>query len=562
MKRISALLIAALVMFVFTLPFLPAAYAAGSSVEIVRGPSSYEVPAGHNIRLMTAASGSGLNFEWFIRFGGKDYPAFTSQETSGAPVYDCFDSCTETITVEDGAVVSYLELDKVKLSLSGSQVYCIVRGGSGVAVTSRAYVTVRPETEICDPDEFSVKNLVYNQGELCKYAIKRTTYDDSADYHYTWYTTKVCELSTIKASEDTYDSSVFVVDTGDPGTFYITCMVEKTSGGKTNRSYSNLARFVVAETDSDPSYTMGIEVNNAPSKKSYKVGDAINLSGLTLRGMTGQGYFNVSDTNKVEVYPNNIYSTEQKSLTVVYDECAASFPISVSSSAGTKFSIHAVSETDYVTYIPKEPFSLKVAADNANQEVFYSWFISNENGVMMEQVASGDELKFPNGLSVSDVNIMKYYLCMAECDGVQSSILFSVQLRAPDTPEDPTQPPKPTPSPVPTPTPSPTPTGEPKTQAPSTQEPATLEPGTAAPTDDPATQPPEATAETTDQPADNTGSDPAVTQSSGPDAKTAVPENDKSSRKLSNGAIIGIAGGLFGAIIAVGVIVIIAIKRK
>ncbi len=534
MKRFFSLItvICALALMITTM--LPPAYAA-EETSIVASPTSYMIPSGGDVTFMTEAKGEGLNFEWFIRYNGKDFPAFAAQETAGAKVYEAFDSAT--LSREGNQ--SSLKLSGVKDDLNNAGIYCIVRGSSGIAVTTVAIVQVAPAATTCDATEMHLWNINVKENSFIKYAL-RTYEEEGATYHYTWYRTSTDDLSTIKADADSDDSMVLILDTQHAGTFYMTCMVEKTKGGKTNRTYSSLARVVIAEENADPSYTMGVEVQNAPSKKAYKVGENIDVSGLTLRGMTGQGYFTISDTSKVKVFPNNIYSTEQNSLAVVYDGCAASVPISVSPNAGTKFGIYAVSELNYTTYIPNQEFSLEAAAQNANSEVTFKWYNSDENGSQGSLLGSGSKYTFKKGIPVSEAAKTAYYLCVAECDGISDSLLFSTMLMPPDTPDDPTDAPA---------------TAAPATDVPATDAPATAVPATGVPaTQAPATGVP---AEPTEAP---TGS--AVNETAEPAATQGGQSGPVRSGGLSTGALIGIIGGILGAGIIIGISIIIAAKIK
>ena len=555
MKRFFSLITIICALALMASIVLPPAYAA-EETSIVYSPTSYMIPSGHDVTFMTEAKGNGLNFEWFIRYNGKDYPAFAAQETAGAKVYEAFDSATLS---RDGNQ-SFLNLSGVKDALNNAGIYCIVRGQTGIAVTTVAIVQVASAASTCDANEMHLLNLNVKENSFVKYAL-RTNEEEGATYHYTWYRASTDDLTTIKTDVNSDDSMVLILDTQTPSTFYMTCMVEKTAGGKTNRTYSSLAKVVVAEENADPSYTMGIEIQSGPAKKNYKVGDNIDISGLTLRGMTGQGYYDVSDTGKIKVFPNNIYSTEQNSLAVVYDGCAVSVPISVSSGAGTKFSIYAVSALNYVTYIPNNEFSLEAAAQNANSEVTFKWYSSDENGSQGSLLASGSKYNFKNGIPVSDAAKTTYYLCVAECDGISDSLLFSTMLMPPDTPDDPTAVPA---------------TDVPATQAPATQAPATQDPATAAPaTGEPGTStevPTEPPAGNTDEPAategEQSGTDatPAATGDQGdtqPKPTGNTPEQSgRSGGGLSTGAVIGIICGILGAGIIIGIAIIIAAKIK
>ncbi|MBP5631146.1 MAG: hypothetical protein J6Y21_00075 [Clostridia bacterium] len=544
MKRIFSLItvICAFVLMISTV--LPPAYAA-EETSIVASPTSYMIPSGGDVTFMTEAKGESLNFEWFIRYNGKDFPAFAAQETAGAKVYEAFDSAT--LSREENQ--SFLKLSGVNDDLNNAGIYCIVRGSAGIAVTTVAIVQVAPAAATCDATEMHLRNINVKENSFIKYAL-RTYEEEGATYHYTWYRTSTDDLSTIKADVNSDDSMVLILDTQQAGTFYMTCMVEKTRGGKTNRTYSSLARVVIAAENADPSYTMGVEVQKAPSKKAYKVGESIDISGLTLRGMTGQGYFTVSDTDKIKVFPNNIYSTEQNSLAVVYDGCAASVPVNVSPNAGTKFGIYAVSELNYTTYIPNQEFSLEAAAQNANSEVTFKWYNSDENGSQGSLLGSGSKYTFKNGIPVSDAAKTAYYLCVAECDGISDSLLFSTMLMPPDTPDDPTDAPA---------------TAVPATDVPATGVPATDVPATAAPaTDIPATQEPATQAPATGDPAEPTEAPtgPAVNETSAPAATEGGQSAPVRSGGLSTGALIGIIGGILGAGIIIGIAIIIAAKIK
>ncbi|MBO4326134.1 MAG: hypothetical protein J5950_02545 [Clostridia bacterium] len=432
MKRFLVLITVLLTAAFMIAASLPV-YAEPEATSVRRSPSNYQVPEGHDITFMTEAKGSDLMFEWFIRYQGKDFPVFATPETIGSPVYDCFTSA-ELTPAEN---ISYLKLSEVKKALDGSQIYCIVRGANGIAITALSYINVESGGNICDPNEISLHNLIFPQGELCKYAMKIVE-DEGAEYHYTWYTTNVNDITTIKVDEDTYDSTVFVMDTGTAGTVFVTCMVEKTAGGKTNRSLTGLTRFVIEEQDSDPTYTMSVEVMNMPARTEYTVGDNIDAEGLKLRAWTGQGYLDVTGSDKIQIFPNNIYSIEQKSLAAVYDCCAVAVPVNVSAgeSAETgKFSIAPVSQPEYIAEKAGEPFSLEVEAVNANQEVNYKWFESDKDGSVGKQVGSGKTLWLNSGLTEDDGGVM-YYLCVGECDGALSTQLFKVQLRTSGDPSN------------------------------------------------------------------------------------------------------------------------------
>lgn len=512
LKKVSAILIAVALLTVL----IPAAglnvFADAEPTAIVSGPSNYTVPEGGSVTLETVAKGTGLSFEWFIRFKGTDYPLMTTPETAGAPFSQFIDSAG----VSSDAASGTLTLDNVRKGLDGSEIYCIVRGADGVAVTSRAILTVSGDPDCLSATPMSLKNLTVTQYKLVKYALNYVPANDGSEFEFTWYVTSVDDITTIKASPDSDDSSVLVVDTAIPGVYFYTCKVTKTNSlypGKSNVSYSNLAKFIITEENTDPDYTMGIQITKEPAKKNYTVGDKPDTDGIGIRAFTGQGFFDVkpdSAENKTAVYPNNIYSTEQKDIVVVYDGCAASVPVSVSPKAGGVFSIYAVSGTEYSTYIPGQAFSLKVAAKNANSDVTFSWYASDKDGFKGELVDEGSELPFPSGLPESLVNQTNYYLCVGNCDGAESSVLFSVILMAPDSSE---------------------------TAAPATAAPATGDPGTAAPATD-------ATA-------------------TAAEAKTDAPSAGGGG--LSKGAIIGIicvSAGLFAVILIVVILSVVASKKK
>ena len=241
MKRIFSLItvICAFVLMISTV--LPPAYAA-EETSIVASPTSYMIPSGGDVTFMTEAKGESLNFEWFIRYNGKDFPAFAAQETAGAKVYEAFDSAT--LSREENQ--SFLKLSGVNDDLNNAGIYCIVRGSAGIAVTTVAIVQVAPAAATCDATEMHLRNINVKENSFIKYAL-RTYEEEGATYHYTWYRSSTDDLSTIKADVNSDDSMVLILDTQQAGTFYMTCMVEKTRGGKTNRTYSSLARVVIAE---------------------------------------------------------------------------------------------------------------------------------------------------------------------------------------------------------------------------------------------------------------------------------------------------------------------------
>ena len=540
MKRTLSIITTVIFALILIISAVPAVTAA-EQTKIVRSPSTYTVPQGHSVTYLTEAEGTGLTFDWYIRYKGLDYPLMPTQDTAGAEFRSYYSSVEYNVDGNEATVT----LNDVKIELDGAQIYCIVRGQNGTAVTSRAYVTVSTAANCVDATPFSIKNLVWKQNELCKYAVKITE-ESGYNYRYDWYETSVNELSTIMISPDTDDSKVFIVDTSNPGTKYYVCMVTKTSedGKKVNISYSNVARFTIYEADSDPSYTMGIEITKKPSVNEYVTGMQPALDGISVRATTGQGYYDLSaeDISRLEIYPNNICTSELNRLTVSYDGCEASFPISVA--GASKFSIYAVSEQEYSTYYAGQPFTLEAGAKDANSSVKYRWYMSDENGFKGELVDEGAEFEFKDGIPASMVNEMQYYLCVGECDGVTSELLFTVILLPMGIEE--TEPPVQTDVPA---------TDVPATDVPATDEPSTDVPGTDGPADE--TQPPADATENTDN-----GNKTAEPQSTG-DNQSGQSGNSSDKKALNTGLILGIAIGLFVAALAALIVsVVLSVKKK
>ncbi len=539
MKRLLPIFITAIFALTLIISSVPAVTAA-EQTKIVRSPSTYTVPQGHNVTYLTEAEGTGLNFDWYIRYDGLDYPLMTSQDTVDLEFRSFYSSVEFNV---DGNV-STVTLYDVDIKLDGAQIYCVVRGQNGTAVTSRAYITVSADANCVDATPFSLKNLVWEQGGLCKYAVKITE-ESGYNYSYDWYVTSVNELSTIMISPDTYDSSVFIVDTSAPKTIYHVCMVTKTSedGKKVNISYSNVARFTIYEADSDPSYTMGIEITKNPSVNEYVTGMLPVLNGISVRAMTGQGYYDLSaeDISRLEIYPNNICTSELNYLAVSYDGCEASFPINVT--GASNFSIYAVSEQEYSTYYSGVPFALEAGAKDANSSVKYRWYMSDENGFKGELVDEGAKFEFKDGIPASMVNEFQYYLCVGECDGVTSELLFTVILLPMGIEE--TEPPIQTDMPA---------TDVPATSVPATDVPATEIISTDVPATDIA-----ATGSTQTDPA---ATAIPVTDSPATANTSASVSSGSDNKSFSSGLIIGISAGLFVAALAAMIVTIVLINKR
>ncbi|MBO5077749.1 MAG: hypothetical protein J5584_09170 [Clostridia bacterium] len=562
MKKVFAVLTALMLLAGMMLSALPAA--AAEPLEIVNGPSNYVVPEGMNVMYSVNATGSDLSYEWFLRYQGADYPLMDTPETISASWHDYIDGVTLSPTGAD------ITLENVKLGLDGAKIYCIVNGSGSVAVTGLAHISVQKvtKTTLKHITKFAVKHVVNTTlDKLVKIPVKITE-ESGYDYAYQWYETHDGTLEHIQAL--LYENEmVLIPDTSKTGTKYYVCMVEVSKGGQKLYGYTEVCRVNVRDPNEDSALTSGVDLQKEPNKKTYKGGEAIDLSGIRMRVYSEQGFWDLTDKSKISVYPNNVYSSEQKRLVVEYDGFAAQYNITVSggASAGSSFSIYPVSEQHYYTYIPHEAFSLEAAAKNANGEVTFKWYESNEKGERKELYAEGSRVDFPNGLYIEEATIHRYYLCVATCDGKEDSLLFSALLIPPDynPPDDPTN--------APTSKPTDPPTAVPATAVPATEVPATAAPATQVPGGDATAVPGDyATAEpgvdVTPEPGDDVTAEPGgdATAVPGGDA-TTVPggSSGKDKDNGKNAEIIKgviIAGGILGAAVIIGVFMLIISKKK
>ncbi len=561
MKKIFAVLTAVMLAAGMLLPALPAA--AAEPLEIVNGPSNYVVPEGMNVTYSVNATGSDLRYEWFLRYGGADYPLMDTPETISASWHDYVDAVTLSPTGAD------ITLENVKYGLDGSKIYCIVNGSGSVAVTGLAYISVQKTTSttLRHITPFGVKHLVSTTlDKLVKVPVKIVE-EDGYTYKYQWYETHDGRLETIKALPYE-DSMVLIPDTSAVGTRYYVCMVETYKGNQRLHGYTEVCKINVSDPGEDSSFTSGVDLQSKPKKLSYKGGEAIDLTGIKMRVYSEQGFFDLTDKSKINVYPNNVYSPEQKRLVAEYDGFAAEFGIKVEggASAGGSFSIYPVSEQEYYTYSPNKAFSLEAAAKDANGEVSFVWYKSNKDGERKEICAQGSKLNFPNGLKMEEEGILNYYLCVATCDGKEETLLFYAILMAPDynPPDDPT----PSPSPSPSPTAAAPVTPVPATVVPATVVPATSVPATGAPaTDAPATAEPGGDAtlvpddDATAVPGGDTATAPGDNAATAPGSGSGN-EKDRSARKAELLKSVLLAGGIIGGAAIICVLMVIVSKKK
>ena len=590
MKKVFAILTAVMLAAGMLLSVLPVA--AAEPLEIVNGPSNYIVPEGMNVMYSVNANGSDLSYEWFLRYKGADYPLLDAMETISASWHDYIDAVTLSPTGAD------ITLENVKYGLDGAEIFCIVNGSGSVAVAGPAHIAVQKvtKTTLKKITKFAVKHVVNTtKDKLVKIPVKITE-EAGYTYSYQWYETHDGKLEHIQAL--LYENEmVLIPDTSKTGTKYYVCMVEVSKNGQKLSGYTEVCRVNVRDPNEDSPITTGVDLQKEPSKKAYKGGDAIDLSGIRMRVYSEQGFWDLTDKSLLKVYPNNIYSIEQKRLVVEYDGFAAQYSITVSggASAGSNFSIYAVSEQEYYTYIPREAFSLEAAAKNANSGVTFKWYESNEKGERKELYAEGSKVNFPNGLYVEEVNIPRYYLCVGTCDGKEDSLLFMALLMPADyDPGDDDPTPSPTQGTNPTPTTEPKPTAVSNPTDPPTAVPATAVPATAVPPSDaPATAAPatsvlgenvtavpggnktaepgvdatavpgdDATAEpgvdTTAEPGTDATAEPAATPGSG--SQNGNNKDSSKNAEIIKGVII--AGGILGAAVIVGVFLLIISKMK
>ena len=535
-----------------TLALICACFATGTvsfaddPVSIERSPSGYMIPEGSGVTYTVVASGNVSAYEWYIRYDNRDYPAMPTEDTASAQ----WRQYVGSVTV--GTPGNQLTLNGVKKELDGAFIYCIARGEANLAVSSLAPILVGASA-VPGASPVSILHTVNTEKDkLLKLAL-RITEEDGFTYEYTWYSSHDRNIENIKAvpnqSEGDETSSILIVDTSVAGTYYYCCMVSKSKNGKVNRSYSALSRVNVNDPSSDPGETLAIDITKAPAKLSYTVGEKPDISGMQIRSVSGNGYGNVDGAklSGVSVFPNYIYGRDITRLTVTYDDCGAAFPVVVSAAASGQFGIVAVSDRDYVSYMPGDPFALEAAAVNANSGVEFKWYESDENGTKGTLRGTGTKLSFPSGFKLSEVNKMYYYLCVAECDGKTAELLFTASFRAPDSPED---------TPEPDVTAGPQTTEKPDiTAGPGeTAEPAaTVTPGSEATDGQPATA---------DVTADNASEDPGKTpEATGDTAATDDPGAGKKSGGVKPGIIIGAGVGLIALAVAIGVAVIL-ISRK
>jgi len=114
-------------------------------------------------------------------------------------------------------------------------------------------------------------------------------------------------------------------DAKDGDTFYYGCIVRDSGGNEALLNFS--VRLELTEEDDDA--VVGIGISTPPKKMTYKVGETLDLTGLSVRIWTGNGFMDRQDGKDVHVTPMTLTTAGQQVVTVEYEGFADTFTVEV-----------------------------------------------------------------------------------------------------------------------------------------------------------------------------------------------------------------------------------------
>jgi hypothetical protein len=272
----------------------------------------------------------GSTYEWHIVAGGVD-KVWTEMDLSA---YVNADGRVGVL----GTDPRYFAFEGIVKKADGLVIYCIAKNGDKAVSTSRVIVSVTDPTSsgktslppfISVPSEINV--LKGFGGGITEITCEAVSNDDSA-LSYQWYETTTGQLQDIRAI-DGETSPVLNVSTATEGTFHYVCMVTSEKGGM---AYSSVIHFTVGAEGpgmgtgdgSETEEVVGITITGLPKKMSYKVGEAVDLTGLKVRISTNMGFVDVDDLSLFRAEPA-VVDKDTHSVTVFYKEFSDSYPIEV-----------------------------------------------------------------------------------------------------------------------------------------------------------------------------------------------------------------------------------------
>ncbi len=342
-KNIRKILAAVLALFI-VFPVLSVPSAADSGMpEIVCAPQNIRWQAGTDASYTCFCWGDEYceyyNYEWFLEYEGKDY-SLTYLSFDYPWIGFCnFEDLSKSPV--NGPTVT---LPGIQKGISGAHIYCVVTNPSdpSLTVTSpKAVIMVGDAWMRQPPREIAVPAGVYcYPGDEVILNCEATHYDPlDPEFRYAWYESPDGTLESIRLIEDahgnSFETSSYKPDTSHVGTRYYVCMVEN-PGENANISYSSVISVEVREEYQQPQI-VGIELISKPNRLSYEIGETLDLTGLTVRVWSSEGFRDMYDGAGVDVSPMVVEGAGKNDITVSYEGHVVSFSVTGSEPEGSPF---------------------------------------------------------------------------------------------------------------------------------------------------------------------------------------------------------------------------------
>lgn len=328
--------------------------------EIVAHPQSLNYPEGSVASYDVVATGTGLQYHWYIVYNDQVYDAGASD----AYLQPWAQYVSEGFgTGPSGSNFFFEGIDK---ELDGAQIFCVVSNSEGIATSERAYISVGASAL---PPQISVpaQVMVYQNEKVSLQC--RATDPNGGSLSYIWYETSTGRLEHIIALMDE-SSPNLVCDTSKPGTRYYVCGVWTQSGGY---GYSSVIPVTVLEPE-EPEEVVSIEITKEPAKTQYQVGDSIDLKGMVVRVYTSNGFKDLFDGIGVEVSPKTLTGAGEQKIAVTYEGCIATFTVTVAG-GDAKVTQHPKNQTAH----EGETVTFECEATKASS---YQWYMRKSGGTL------------------------------------------------------------------------------------------------------------------------------------------------------------------------------------
>ena len=313
------------------IPLLSAsAFASADETPVIeQAPKNLQWPEGSDASYQCKCENdpghSKFEYEWHIVFEGKDYTVSGMKD----PWCDYVDKNNS------GTVGNAVILADINHGLNGAQIYCVVKNHNISVSTPAATVFIIDEGKFTPPEITAPVYVTCMQGDVLDLNVKGTgtagnvdLYRDYISYH--WYYSQngsINDIVPIETGKDIYENNVYKVDTSAPGTFYYVCGVFDgvDNAYMCNRSYTNVITVEIEEKIEN----VDIELLSAPAKTEYKVGETLDLKGMTVRVLLTNGYIDLSDGAGVEVSPMTLDTEGEQTVTVAYEGLKTEFKVTV-----------------------------------------------------------------------------------------------------------------------------------------------------------------------------------------------------------------------------------------